>query len=109
MGCRFSVEKTQSVYFTSKRIDESLIIRMYGKKIERVGTFKFLGVHFDSWLTWAEHIRRVEEKSYKVINVMRCLTGRECGASCQSLKIIDVALIRSAMDYVSIVYTSAAR
>ncbi len=66
MGCRFSVEKTQSVYFTSKRIDESLIIRMYGKKIERVGTFKFLGVHFDSWLTWAEHIRRVEEKAKKL-------------------------------------------
>ncbi len=45
-----------------------------------------------------------------IINVMRCLTGREWGgASCQSLKIIYVALIRSAMDYGSIVYTSAAR
>ncbi len=28
-GCRFSVEKTQSVFFTNKRIDERLIIRMY--------------------------------------------------------------------------------
>ncbi len=102
-------KKTQSVFFTSKRIDERLIIRMYGKEIETVGTITFLGVHFDSRLTWAEHIRRVEEKSKKVINVMRCLTGREWGASCQSLKIIYVALIRSAMDYGSIVYTSAAR
>ncbi len=49
-------KKTQSVFFTNKRIDERLIIRMYGKEIERVGTFKFLGVHFDSQLTWAEHI-----------------------------------------------------
>ncbi len=61
-------KKTQSVFFTNKRIDERLIIRMYGKEIERVGTFTFLGVHFDSRLTWAEHIRRVEEKSKKVIH-----------------------------------------
>lgn len=47
-GCRFSVEKTQSVFFTNKRIDERLKIRMYGKEIERVGTFKLLGVLFDS-------------------------------------------------------------
>ncbi len=35
-GCRFSVGKTQSVFFTSKRIDERLIIRMYGKELEHL-------------------------------------------------------------------------
>ena len=54
---------------------------MYGTDLERVGTFSFLGVLFDSRLTWADDIRRIEEKSKKVINVMRCLTGREWGAS----------------------------
>ena len=54
----------------------------------------FMEVLFDSWLTWADYIRKIEEKCKKVINVMRCLTGREWGASWSALKRLDVALIR---------------
>ena len=36
----------------------------------------FLGVLFDSRLTWADHIRK---NAKKVINVIRCVTGREWG------------------------------
>merc|ERR1712035_111460 len=85
-GCRFSVEKTQTVFFTRKRIEEGMKLKMYGETLERVGTFKFLGVLFDSRLTWGDHMRRIEEKCKKVINVMRCLTGREWGASCSGRK-----------------------
>lgn len=49
------MEKTQTVIFTSKRVEEKLKVRIYGEDIERVGTFKFLGVNFDSQL--AEHIK----------------------------------------------------
>lgn len=53
-------------------------LRIYGKELERVRAFTFLGVLFDSPLTWADHIRKVEEKcKRKVINVMRYLTDRE--------------------------------
>ena len=107
-GCRFSVEKTQTVIFTSKRKLEGVKLKMYGKELERVGSFKYLGVLFDAKLTWADHIKRIEDKCKKVINVMRCLTGREWGASCASLKTIYVAMIRSVFDYGSIVYGSAA-
>ncbi len=72
-------------------------------------TFKFLGVIFDSRLTWADHIKKIEGKCNKVINVMRCLTGREWGASCSALKTIYVALIRSVLDYGSVAYGSAAK
>ncbi len=40
---------------------------------------------------------------------MRCLTGREWGASCSALKTIYVALIRSVLDYGSVAYGSAAK
>lgn len=46
-GCRFSVEKTQRVCFTGKRIEEGKKLTMYGKELERVGSFTFLGVIFD--------------------------------------------------------------
>nr|XP_055031454.1 uncharacterized protein LOC129420520 [Misgurnus anguillicaudatus]XP_055031455.1 uncharacterized protein LOC129420520 [Misgurnus anguillicaudatus]XP_055031456.1 uncharacterized protein LOC129420520 [Misgurnus anguillicaudatus] len=108
-GFRFSIDKTKTVFFTRKRIQEDKKLRLYGREIERLSSFKFLGVTFDSRLTFAEHIRRVEGKCKKVVNVMRCLTGREWGASCSSLKSIYVALIRSVLDYGSIVVGSAAK
>ena len=95
--------------FTRIRIQKGMKLRRYGTELERVGAFTFLGVLFDSKLTWADNITRIEEKSKKVIHVMRCLTGREWGASSSSLKIIYVSLIRSVLDYGSIVYGSAAK
>ena len=107
-GCRFSVEKTQTVFFTRKRIEEGMRLTMYGKVLERVSSFKYLGVIFDSRLTWIDHIKRIEDKCKKVMNVMRCLSGREWGASCASLKTIYVAMVKATIDYGSIVYGSAA-
>lgn len=57
-----------------------------------------------------QNISGQQKKSVKkVINVMRCLTGREWGASCSALKKMYVAMIRSALDYGCITYGSAAR
>ncbi len=108
-GFRFSIEKTQAVLFTRKIIQEEMRLMMYGRELERVGSIKFLGVTLYSRLTFAEHIKKMEDKCKKVINVMRCLTGREWGASRSSLKSIYVALIRSVLDYGSIVVGSAAK
>uniref|UniRef100_A0A8C6S2Z8 Reverse transcriptase domain-containing protein n=1 Tax=Neogobius melanostomus TaxID=47308 RepID=A0A8C6S2Z8_9GOBI len=97
-GFRFSVEKTKTVFFTRKRVREDLKLRMYGEEVERVSSFKFLGVVFDSRLTWKNHIDRIEEKCKKVVNVMRCLAGRDWGASCSALKRLYQALIKSVFD-----------
>lgn len=45
-------------------------INLKSSNLERVKKFCFLGVHFDSRLTWGEHIRNVEDKCKKVINIM---------------------------------------
>ena len=108
-GCRFSVEKTKTVCFTRKRDVGGWKLRMYGKELERVESFKYLGVVFDSKLTWGEHVRRVEGRCRKVINVMRCLSGRDWGASCAALKTVCTAMVRAALDYGCIVYGSAAK
>ncbi len=80
-GFRFSIEKTQSVFFTRKRVQEGLKLRKYGRDLEKVGTFTFLGIILDSRLTFADHIRRMEERCKRVINILRCLRGKEWGAS----------------------------
>ncbi len=66
---------------------------MFGKALERVNVFRFLGILFDSKLTWDEHIKKVMEKCQKVINIIRCLSGVERRASLSSLKIVYVAMV----------------
>ena len=46
---------------------------MYGKELENVNIWEFILTR----VTWADHIRKIEDKCKKVINVMRCLTGRD--------------------------------
>ncbi len=82
---------------------------MYGQTIEQVKVFKFLGVWFDAKLTWNEHIEKIDTKCKKILNVMRCLRGSEWGASTAAMKSMYIALIRSELDYGSIVYDSAAK
>ena len=43
-GCRFSVEKTQTVFFTRKIIEDGMKLRMYGKELDHLN----IGVIFDS-------------------------------------------------------------
>ena len=107
-GFKFSVGKTNAVLFTRRRNVEAQL-KMYGQIIERVKEFRFLGVWFDEKLTWNEHINRVQAKCKKILNVMRCLTGSEWGASRPALKTIYGALIRSVLDYGSAAYGSAAK
>ena len=108
-GFKFSVEKSKVMFFSKKQISENKKLNLYGKNLERVNSFRFLGLIFDSRLTWREHVKRIVEKSKGVLNVMRCFAGLEWGADFTSLKYIYVALIRSRIEYGSVGYGSAAK
>uniref|UniRef100_A0A3B3YS32 Reverse transcriptase domain-containing protein n=1 Tax=Poecilia mexicana TaxID=48701 RepID=A0A3B3YS32_9TELE len=94
-GFKFSIEKTKVMFFTNKKIGVDKKLCLYGKELERVDWFRFLGVVFDKKLTWGNHIEHIMEKSKKVLNIMRCLAGLTWGANFDSLKNIYVSLIRS--------------
>lgn len=108
-GFKFSVEKTKTMFFTRKRVREELKLKLYGQELERVNKFKFLGLWFDERITWGVHIQSIIDKSKKVLNIMRCLVGREWGADRKSLKAIYNGLIRSVLDYGCVAYNSAAK
>lgn len=96
-GVKFSVNKTKTVVF-SRRMIEEIDLTLYGEKLEKVSKFRFLGIMFDSKLLWDDHVKYIEGKCKKVVNLMRCLTGLDWGADKVNLKKIYVALIRSVMD-----------
>ncbi len=106
---KLSVEKSQTVFFTGKKIDDDVCLKLFNQRLGRVKTFKFLGLWFDCVLIWGSHINKMEDKcKQKVLNVMRCPSGTVWGADQMALKNIYIALIRSVFDCGCIVFGSAA-
>jgi len=95
------------MFFTRLRTRGNYQLKLYGNNLEMVETFRFLGVHFDSRLTWKNHIKNVSDKCKKVIHVLRCLVVLDWGAEIASLLHMYKALIKSRLDYGSVAYGSA--
>jgi hypothetical protein len=51
-GFHFSSEKTKNIVFNKRRTDYTPILTLYNQAIEKVPCIRFLGVIFDSQLTW---------------------------------------------------------
>uniref|UniRef100_A0A3B5QKI5 Reverse transcriptase domain-containing protein n=1 Tax=Xiphophorus maculatus TaxID=8083 RepID=A0A3B5QKI5_XIPMA len=106
-GFRISSSKSKFVNFTNRKVGTKIKLKMYDKEVERVDKFKYLGLWFDKKLTWKIHISKIIERSKKILNIMRCLRGKEWGAGRKTLKILYIGLIRSVIDYGCVVYNSA--
>lgn len=108
-GFRISIDKTKIMIFSRKNRIKDIPVKISGRELERVNSFKYLGIWFDQKLTWIQHIQTIVDRSKKVLNVMRCLCGTEWGASRPALRTIYIGLIRSIFDYGSMVYGSASK
>ncbi len=51
-----SVAKSKFMVFGFKKKASQQNLRLYNKTIERVKTFKFLGIWFEERMTWRVHI-----------------------------------------------------
>lgn len=107
-GFKLSVEKTKVICFSRRHKVTPISMKLYEQPLELVKTVRFLGVWFDEKLTWNTHLDKVKNKCKKVINILRCLSGQEWGASRVALQNIYWALMRSVFDYGCIAYMSAA-
>lgn len=64
---------------------------------------------FDSKYTWKTHIKHLETKWNKVINLLRAVAGYDRGAEKHSLIDIHRSCMTSSIDYGCIVYGAAAK
>ena len=69
----------------------------------------YLGVTFDSRLTWAEQIRKSEAKARKKLRVMRKLSGTDWGANEGILKQVYQGTVRPHLEYGSSSFMTAAQ
>ena len=103
----FNISINKSVVLPFSRSKVKIKLTMQDRNLETVDNFKFLGVIFDSRLNWSCHINYVRDKCIKRLNILKRISGSSWGASKHILVILYKALIRSVIDYGSIVYDSA--
>jgi hypothetical protein len=107
-GLKISTAKSCGVVFTCKRkikINQPLEINNCPLKMEK--KVKFLGMLFDSKLTWNDHVNYIVDKCKSRLNLMRSLTGTAWGSSKRCLMTIYRVLVRSLLDYGAIALDSA--
>jgi ribonuclease HI len=107
-GFKFSKTKTKCMFFCNKRgVHPDPELFLNGSRIEVVPEFKFLGLIFDSKLTFIPHINYLRNKCNKALNLLRVVSNYDWGADRKVLLRLYRSLIRSKLDYGCFVYGSA--
>ena len=68
---------------------------------------KFLGLIFDSKLTWIQHLTQLKTECQKLLGIMKMISSQRYGAMKDSLIQIYRTYIRAKLDYGSVIYCSA--
>ena len=84
-------------------------LKLDGAILPYADKVKFLGMIFDSKLTWAKRIDDLKLKVKKSINLLRVISGSDWGADKKSLLRLYDTLCRSKLDYGCQIYCSASK
>ncbi|GFO40540.1 ribonuclease hi [Plakobranchus ocellatus] len=106
-GLRFSVSKTTCVHFHRQRIYTEPALHLDNQPIPVKGEAKFLGVVFDSKLNFSSHVKYLKKKCLKALNLLRVVGHTDGGADRATLLKLYRTLVRSKLDYGSVIYGSA--
>ena len=107
-GFKISSSKTKAVHFRWRQLMvPSPTVKINGNNIEYRESSKFLGIIFDSKLTFQEHLRDLKAKCQKAMGLLKSLTSTEWGADQHMIMHLYRALIRSKLEHGQIVYGSA--
>ena len=99
-GFKFSKTKTKCMHFCQSRklhLDPELTLD--GIQIEVVPEFKFLGLLFDSKLSFIPHINYLSNKCHKALSLLRVVSSMDWGADRKVLLRLYRTLVRSKLDY----------
>ena len=105
---KFSKIKTQCVHFCQLRgLHPNPVLNIYGSPVPVVEEAKFLGLLFDKKLTFIPHMKALKAKCLKALDVLKVLSNTNWGEDRSVLLNLDRSLVRSKLDYGSVVYGSA--
>lgn len=79
-GLGVAIDKTKFMFFNNRTpLIRNLILEIEGSEIQQSDKAKFLGVWFDTKMTWNKHIAEIISRSRFALNVLRALSGTKCG------------------------------
>ena len=105
---KFSSSKTLGMHFCNKRgLHPDPELKLYNSPINTISETKYLGLLFDSKLTFLPHIKMLKNKSLKAPNILKFVSSTDWGADRTFSLNLYRPLIRSTLDYGTIVYGSA--
>ena len=109
-GFQLAAEKTVFIIFTNNRYNtEDYFIEVGGHKIQPSPTAKYLGVVFDSRLTWKAHVAHLLSKTNSLWNLVKIIKRDACGLNHPKIIVqIVKALVRSRLSYGQEAFFSAA-
>ena len=107
-GFKLSKSKSQYTIFNKlRKPTKNFKITLENTPLRRAHTLKILGCYFDEKLTWKTHIKLLKAECLKRVNIIKMISSLNWGAN----KIIVIntyrSLIRSKIDYGSVIYSSA--
>jgi ribonuclease HI len=107
-GFKFSQQKTVCMDFCSLRgLHPPPALLLEGQAVPVVQETKFLGVLFDRKLSFKSHIHQLKANCTKKMNLLKVVSRFGWGADKDTLLKLYRAIIRSKLDYASIIYGSA--
>jgi len=80
-GYKISMNKRVAVLFTRRRNRIDNILKINGDSIKMENKAKFLGMIFDSKLSWNDHVNYIVDKCKKRLNLLRAISGNKWGAN----------------------------
>ena len=96
------------MHFSKHRtVNADPVLLLNGTPIAVVEQVKFLGLILDKHLSFIPHLRYLKQKCFKALNLLRVVSSTKWGTDEKTLLHLYRALIRSKLDYGSVVYGCA--
>ena len=108
-GLTISKNKTVAMHFCPDKKCTDLVLKLDNDHIQFVKEAKFLGLIWDTKLTFEPHIQYLKARCQKFLNILKVLPRTEWGADRNTLLKLHRSLVRSKLDYGCIVYRSASK
>ena len=108
-GFRFATNKCKVVHFTAPRykVQRPPTIRISDTLLPVEESTKFLGLWWDSRLSFKEHISALKTQCKEALNLIRVVAHLKWGGDRDTLLMLYRTIVRSKLDYGCIVYGTA--
>ena len=103
-GYRFSRTKTHAILFNRRGERQMPSLKIYDQDITIKNEIRFLGLTFDSRLTWSKQIQNVKNQCHSPLNLLRYLSHSSWGADKKTLTLLYKSLVLSKLRYGCEVY-----